>query len=73
MREEEFGEMQDELRECKKQLDALREELKTVVQYCPSLRTEIIAISDQVENPGFDQENVKRCKALRHKYGIRIG
>jgi hypothetical protein len=39
------------LREYKKQLDALREDLKAVIQYCPNLRTQIIAISDQVEVP----------------------
>jgi hypothetical protein len=73
MSEEEIGEMQDALREYKKQFDALKEDLKIVVQNCPSLRTEIIVMSGQSGNPRSDQENVNRCKAFAVKYGIRVG
>jgi hypothetical protein len=38
MSEEEIEEIKDELRVYKDQLDALREDLKIVVKYSPSLR-----------------------------------
>jgi hypothetical protein len=59
--------MQDALQEYKKQLDALKEDLKIVAKYSNSLRNSIISESNRT---GPDQA---AAKAFRNKYGIRVG
>ena len=73
MIEEEIGELGDQLREYKKQLDALREDLKIVVQYSTTLRNSIIGVANQAGSSSFDPEEVQRCQEFRDKYQIGTG
>jgi len=73
MNEDEIAELIDELKAHKKQLDALREDLKIVVKYSYTLSNSVISIADQTGNANFDQAEVKRCQEFRDKYQIRIG
>ena len=62
MSEEEIGEIKDELRVYKDQLDALREDLKLLVRHSPQAQNDIRATANQQGNPGYDQVEVKRCR-----------
>jgi len=70
MSEEEIGEIKDELKAYKEQLDELREDMKIVVQYTTSLRNSVINITNQ---SGHDPAEVKRLREFRDKYQIRVG
>jgi hypothetical protein len=72
MIDEEIGEIRDTLSEYKRQIDALREDLKIVVRYSHSLRNSVFSVSNQSGNAGFDQAEVKKCKEFRDKYQIQI-
>jgi hypothetical protein len=72
MSEEEIARIQNELKTCKEQLDALREDLKIVVKYTASLRDQVLTVADQSGNPSFAEAEVKRCQDFRDKYKIHI-
>jgi hypothetical protein len=49
MSEDDIGEIRDELKVYKAQIDALREDLKIVVKYSPQLRTEVLGMAMQAD------------------------
>lgn len=63
MSEDEIGELRDELKAYKEQLDALREDLKIVVKYSGQLQQ---AIVNAASGSGFDEVNKFRDKYLPH-------
>ena len=67
MSDEEIGEIRDELKAYKEQLDAMREDLKLVVKYSTSTCNQITAVAVQEEQFGPD---VQRCRAFCHKYQL---
>jgi hypothetical protein len=73
MSEDEIGEIKDELKAYKKQLDALREDIHTVILYSTSMRNSVLSVANQSGNRIFDQAEVKRCQEFRDKYQIQIG
>jgi hypothetical protein len=52
MSEDELGEIRDELKEYKKQLDALREDLRLLIRRCPPAQNDILSTANQGGNPG---------------------
>jgi hypothetical protein len=72
MSQDEIGEIKDELKAYKKQLDALREDLNIVVKYSEQLHHSVLHIAAQSEQSRFGAD-VKRCQEFRDKYQIRIG
>ena len=73
MSEDDIGEIRDELKAYKEQLDELRADLKLLIRHSPQAQNDIVATSNQQNNPGYDQADVKRCKEFVEKYQIRIG
>jgi hypothetical protein len=73
MSEDDSGEIRDELRVYKEQLDELRGDLKLLSKHSPQAKKDILATSNQKGNPGYDQAEVKRCQEFVDKYQIRIG
>jgi hypothetical protein len=69
MSEDEIGELRDELKAYKEQLDAMREDLKLVIKYSDSMRNQISSIAGQDEQFGPD---VQRCRAFCNKYKLLI-
>ena len=59
MSDEEIGEIKDELKAYKEQLDVLREDLKLLIRHSPNLRTIILATANQQGNPGYDQAELR--------------
>jgi hypothetical protein len=72
MSEDEIGEIRDELRVYKEQLDALREDMKIIVKYTEQLRHAVLHIINQKGNPRFEAE-IPRCQEFVDKYQIKIG
>jgi hypothetical protein len=72
MSEDEIGEIKDELKEYKKQLDALREDLKIVIKHSQRLHDSILEAINQPGNPRYEAE-IPKLLAFRDKYQIRIG
>jgi prefoldin subunit 5 len=72
MSEDEIGEIRDELRVYKEQLDELRADIKTIVKYTEQLRNAVLNIVKQKGNPRFEAE-IPRCQEFVDKYQIRIG
>jgi prefoldin subunit 5 len=65
--------MAEELKEYKKQLDTLKAEFELLVRHSPTSITQIISVSNQINNSAFDQDDVMKCKRFVEKYGLRIG
>ena len=70
MAEDDIGEIRNELKEYKKQLDALREDLKLLIRHSPQVQNEIVAVSNQRGNRSFDGAEIERCRVFVEKYGI---
>ena len=70
MSEDELGEIRDELKAYKEQLDALREDLKIAIKHSEQLRHSILHTINQEGNPHF-QADIPRLKEFRDKYDIR--
>lgn len=51
MAEDDIGEIRDELNEYKKQLDALREDLRLLIEHSEQAKNSIISYSIQTGNP----------------------
>jgi hypothetical protein len=73
MSDEEIGEIKDELKAYKNQLDVLREDLKLLIRHSPQAQNDILATANQQGNPGYDQAEVKKCREFVDKYRLRIG
>jgi prefoldin subunit 5 len=69
MSDEEIGEIKDELKDYKKQIDALRRDMEVVVKYCTSLRNAVLAVASQDAFSDFGPE-ITRCQEFRDKYQI---
>jgi hypothetical protein len=65
MSEDEIGELKDELKAYKEQLDALREDLKIVIKYSGQLQHAIVGAASGPDLP--------ELKKFRDKYQLRIG
>ena len=70
MSENEIGEIRDELKAYKEQLDSLRDDLRIVFQYSEQLRNSILHTINQEGNPRF-QADIPRLKEIRDKYDVR--
>jgi hypothetical protein len=73
MSRDDTGEIRDDLAEYKKQFDSLREDFGLLVRHSPLAWNDILATSNQRDNPGFNQAEVERCRKFVEKYGIRVG
>jgi hypothetical protein len=74
MREDEIAEPKDELKVCKQQLDAMRNDLEIVVLFSSSVRNSVVAIANQCGQRGFNQEKVKGCQcAQADVHSERVG
>jgi prefoldin subunit 5 len=64
MSEDDIGEIRDELRVYKEQLDELRGDIKTIVKYTEQLRHAVLNIVNQQGNPRFEAE-IPRMPGIR--------
>ena len=69
---EEIGEIKDELKSYKKQIDELREDLKMVVKYSYTSTNSVIAIAVKAGIPPLIKPRLE-MQEFRDKYQIRIG
>jgi len=72
MSDEKIAELKDELKEYKKQIDALRRDMEVVAKHSISLRNAVLSIASQSEYSRFGSD-VKTCREFVDKYQIRIG
>jgi hypothetical protein len=62
----------EELKEYKKLLAALKADFALLVRHSPQAINDIVSWSNQTNNAGYNRDEVKRCKEIVEKYGIRI-
>jgi hypothetical protein len=79
MRDEDFINLENDVRRHDGELDTLlarikelEEDLKTVVKYSTSLRNSVLSIASESAFSDFGPE-ITRCKEFRDKYQIRVG
>ena len=70
--ENRFGELRDELRTFKNELDSVREDLKGLLKHRSIAHRDIIDTAHQVGNRAFDQSDVQKCREFLEKYNIRL-
>src|SRR6266446_2985947 len=70
MSEDEIGEIRDELRTYKEQLDELWEDFKFFLMHDFEATNRIIEKANQRGNPRYNQSVVERCWKYLDKYGI---
>jgi hypothetical protein len=70
--ENRFGELRDELRAFKNELDSVREDLKLLLKHRSIAHRDIIDTAHQVGNRAFDQSDVQKCREFLQKYNIRL-
>jgi hypothetical protein len=73
MSEEEIGEIQDALKEYKRQLDLVREDLSLLIRHSSMAQQDIIGYANQKGNQAYDQEEVERCRLFVEKYKFKVG
>lgn len=67
MPDDAIEELRDELNEYKRQLDALKEDLKAVIELTSCVRN-ARQTANQSGNPSFNQDLVQRMKKFADKY-----
>jgi hypothetical protein len=70
MSEDDIGEIRDELRTYKEELDELREDFKFFLMHDFEATNRIIEKANQRGNPRYSQSVVERCRKYLDKYGI---
>ena len=68
-----LGELKDELEEYKKQLDAVKDDLRFVIEETPQILGQIQALANQSGNNAYDQTRVARAKEFLEKYSCPQG
>jgi hypothetical protein len=70
MSEDEIGEIRDELKAYKEQLDSLREDLTLLIRLGTASLLSTISLGGWMHggNPGYNQEEVERCRKFSKKY-----
>jgi hypothetical protein len=54
-------------------IQILEEDLRLLIRHCPPAINDILAMSNQRGNPGYDESEVERCRKFVEKYQLRIG
>jgi hypothetical protein len=70
MSEDDIGEIRDELRTYKEELDELREDFKFFLMHDFEATNRIIEKANQRGNLRYNQSVVERCRKYLDKYGI---
>jgi predicted transposase YbfD/YdcC len=72
MSEDEIGAIKYELKAYKEQLDTLREDLTLLIRHSFTAQHDIQGWVNARGNPGYDQQEVERCRKFSKKYKISI-
>jgi hypothetical protein len=72
MSEHEIVKIRDELKVYKEQLDTLREDLSLLIRHSHTAQHDINGWVNARGNPGYNQQEVERCRKFLEKYNISI-
>jgi hypothetical protein len=65
-------EIRNELKTCKEQIAALKEDLKILLKHRSIAHRDIIDTAHQLGNRAFDQSDVQKCREFLLRYNIRV-